>query len=345
MVSKKDWYETQADPTQHKFANEIERLTEKYATKGKDFTKTEQYRGYKSYLDPDPITGAGGVPESRGGGLGAIRENDPVLSAGSEAAQLARENLLYQAGGKRRGNLTAEDIKGINIDLVKEGMTPDDYFRFNQMLYSPNIEEYQKARPVGSGKALGDLMTLASPLKYLAAGVTKAKDTVSDLPYIISSIPGDIMGSEMVESITEDWKGRKKGRGIKGLIDDALNMVGIGNTNKTNEFITRKTDNNTIETQDSSNNTPLETDTEIKTNMMEIKDDKVKVIKLHELTDLKRKRDELFKKITQGNNEAGLYSEWEATVAKINELEEGKLRDFKEGGIASLATGGLLEKE
>ena len=345
MVSKKDWYETQADPTQHKFANEIERLTEKYATKGKDFTKTEQYRGYKSYLDPDPITGAGGVPESRGGGLGAIRENDPVLSAGSEAAQLARENLLYQAGGKRRGNLTAEDIKGINIDLVKEGMTPDDYFRFNQMRYSPNIEEYQKARPVGSGKALGDLMTLASPLKYLAAGVTKAKDTVSDLPYIISNIPGDIMGSEMVEGITEDWKGRKKGGGIHGLIDDALNMVGIGNTNKTNKFITRKTDNNTIETQDSSNNTPLETDTEIKTNMMEIKDDKVKVIKLHELTDLKRKRDELFKKITQGNNEAGLYSEWEATVAKINDLEEGKLQDMKEGGIASLATGGLLEKE
>ena len=54
MVSKKDWYETQADPTQHKFANEIQRLTEKYAAKGKDFTETEQYRGYRGYLDPHP---------------------------------------------------------------------------------------------------------------------------------------------------------------------------------------------------------------------------------------------------------------------------------------------------
>jgi hypothetical protein len=357
MVSKKDWYKTQADPTQHKFSNEIQRLTEKYAAKGKDFTETEQYRGYRDYLDPHPITGAGGVPDSKGGGLGAIRENDPVLSAGSQASQLARENLLYQpggTGGHRRTNLTAEDIKGINIPLVREGLSPEDYFRFNQMLYSPNIEEYEEARPISSGKSLRDIVTMVTPAKYLAAGATKFKDTVSDLPDIISSIPGDIMGSEMVESITEDWKGRKKGRGIKGFVEDALNMVGIGNTKKTNEFITRKTDNNTIETQDSSNdaailedliNTPLGADTEIKTNMMEIKDDKVKVIKLHELTDLKTKRDKLFKKITQGNNEAGLYSEWENTVAKINELEEGKLQDMKEGGIASLATGGLLEKQ
>ena len=164
MVSKRDWYATQADPTTHKFANEIQRLTEKYAAKGKDFTQTEQYRGYKGYLDPDPITGAGGVPESQGGGLGAIRENDAVLSAGSEAAKLARENLLYSPGNKRRSNLTAADIKGINVPLVREGLSPDDYFRFNQMLYSPNIEEYEKARPLASGKTLRDIATgMATP--------------------------------------------------------------------------------------------------------------------------------------------------------------------------------------
>jgi hypothetical protein len=354
MVSKKEWYATQADPTQHKFSNEIQRLTEKYAAKGKDFTETEQYRGYKGYLDPHPITGAGGIVSTKGGGLGAIRENDPVLSAGSQASQLARENLLYQPGGiGRRTNLTAEDIKGINIPLVREGLSPDDYFRFNQMLYSPNIEEYEEARPISSGKSLRDIVTMVTPAKYLAAGATKFKDTVSDLPDIISSVPGDIMGSEMVESIKEDWADRKKGRGIAGFVEDILTTVGIGNTKKTNEFITKKTDNNT-KTQDSSSDaailedlidTPLETDTEIKTNMMEIKDDKVKVIKLHELTDLKTKRDQLFKKITQGNNTQGDYLEWEATVAKINELEEGKLQDMKEGGVASLATGGLLEKE
>ena len=79
--------------------------------------------------------------------------------------------------------------------------------------------------------------------------------------------------------------------------------------------------------------------------MTGIKDNKVKVIKLHELTDLKTKRNELYKKITQGNNTQGDLSEHEATVAKIQELEEGKLQDMKEGGIASLATGGLLEQK
>jgi len=157
-----------------------------------------------------------------------------------------------------------------------------------------------------------------------------------------------------VESIKEDWKGRKKGRGIAGFVEDILTTVGIGNTKKTNEFITRKTDNNTIKTQDSSNdaailedlvNTPLGIE-EIETNMTGIKDNKVQTIKLHELTDLKTKRDKLFKKITQGNNEQGDVSEYDATVAKIQELEaEKNLFSFKEGGIASLATGGLLEQK
>ena len=381
MGEKADWYETQADPTQHKFANEIQRLTEKYAAKGKDFTETEQYRGYKGYLDPDPITGAGGVPESRGGGLGAIRENDPVLSAGSEAAQLARENLLYQAGGKRRGNLTAEDIKGINIDLVKEGMTPDDYFRFNQMLYSPNIEEYQKARPVGSGKALGDLMTLASPLKYLAAGVTKAKDTVSDLPYIISSIPGDIMGSEMVESITEDWKGRKKGRGIAGFVEDILTTVGIGNTKKTNEFIEKQNDvlqyipSNIQDDSPAGSNewiikkSSIQDDSPAGSNERIIKkddDDEKKEIdtdieliknkkRLHYPL-LKGGQPTTHKSLTEIINDPKIYSYIIETAKQQEELENYKARQLeanknklnlqskKKGGIVSLYQGGPLDR-
>jgi len=277
MVSKKDWYETQADPTQHKFANEIQRLTEKYAAKDKDFTKTEQYRGYKGYLDPHPITGAGGIPSTKGGGLGAIREHDPVLSAGSQASQLARENLLYSQGNKRRGNLTAEDIKGINIPLVREGLSDADYFRFNQMLYSPNIKEYEKARRWGSGKGLRDIVTMATPAKYFK----KAAETLGGK---VLEVPEMIMGSKMVEDLKEDWEGRKKGRGLEGaktdigsLVTNILHKVGIGNTKKTNDFI-KKTNNNT-KTQDSSNdaailedliNTPLGIE-EIKTNIQDIK--------------------------------------------------------------------------
>lgn len=48
--SKKDWYRTKGDPTKHKLSNEVDRLTEKYAAKGKDFTQTQQYKGYQDYL-------------------------------------------------------------------------------------------------------------------------------------------------------------------------------------------------------------------------------------------------------------------------------------------------------
>jgi len=240
IISKTDWYETEADSSQHKLANETQRLTEKYAAKGKDFTKTEQYRSMQDYLE--------GVPDTRGGGLGAIRENDPVLSAGSEAAQLARENLLYQADGKRRGNLTAEDIKGINIDLVREGMTPDDYFRFNQMLYSPNIEEYQKARPISSGKSLRDIITMATPAKYIKRAAETIGRTVLDAP-------SDFMDSAMVEGITNTWKGRKKGEGFKGLINNVLQMTGIGNTDQAKKFTNDKvTENIQIDETDQGEN-------------------------------------------------------------------------------------------
>jgi len=319
---------------EHKFAKKLREKQEKADAGDAAAAKylgSQAAQSLRDYLNPDPVTGGGGVPESRGGGLGAVQAHDPVLSAGSEAAQLARENLLYQPGGKRRGNLTAADIKGINIPLVRQGLSGDDYFRFNQMLYSPNIQEYEKARPFSSGKTVRDIVRLATPAKYLGIGANWLKDKAVDAGQAILDAPSNIMDSTMVEAVTEDWESRKKGRGWKGLVEDALNMVGIGNTKKTNEFITKKTDS--------------DTDGEIKTNMEDIKTHKKKTIDLHELTDLKAKRNELYNKITQGGNEPGLMSQYEQITSKILELEQGQLQDFKEGGIASLATGGLLEKE
>ena len=226
---------------EHKFA---EKLREKQEQAAAGDAAAAQYldsgaaQVLRDYLNPDPITGAGGVPESRGGGLGAIRENDPVLSAGSEAAQLARRNLLFDAQGNRRDNLTAEGIKGINIPLMREGLTnPDDYFRFNQMLYSPNIEEYQEARPIGSGKALADIITMVTPAKYLK----KAADTIWQT---VLDAPSDFMGSSMVEEISDHWKGRKKGEGFKGLINNVLQMTGIGNTDQAKKFTKDKVTEN-----------------------------------------------------------------------------------------------------
>ena len=317
---------------EHKFAKKLREKQEKADAGDAAAAKylgSQAAQSLRDYLNPDPVTGGGGVPESRGGGLGAVQAHDPVLSAGSEAAQLARENLLYQPGGKRRGNLTAADIKGINIPLVRQGLSGDDYFRFNQMLYSPNIQEYEKARPFSSGKTVRDIVRLATPAKYLGIGANWLKDKAVDAGYSILDAPSNIMDSTMVEAAKENWQDRKQGRGWKGLVEDALNMVGIGNTKKTNEFIETQTD----------------TDGEIKTNMEDIKTHKKKTIDLHELTDLKAKRNELYNKITQGGNEPGLMAQYEQITSKILELEQGQLQDFKEGGIVSLATGGLLEKE
>jgi len=218
---------------EHKFATKLrekQELADQGDVKAQKYLDSGAAQVLRDYLDPDPITGAGGVPESRGGGLGAIRENDPVLSAGSEAAQLARRNLLFDAQGNRRGNLTAEGIRGINIPLMREGLTnPNDYFRFNQMLYSPNIEEYEKARPISSGKSLRDIITMATPAKYIKKAVETIGQTVLD-------VPERIMGSTMVEEISDHWKGRKKGEGFKGLINNVLQMTGIGTTDQAKKF-------------------------------------------------------------------------------------------------------------
>ena len=90
--SKKDWYRTKGDPTKHKLSNEVDRLTEKYAAKGKDFTQTQQYKGYQDYLD--------GVWANRGGNMGArdsgygsnftLDTTDPAALE----AQRERENVL-----------------------------------------------------------------------------------------------------------------------------------------------------------------------------------------------------------------------------------------------------------
>ena len=183
------------------------------------------------------------------------------------------------------------------------------------------------------GAGIEGVFTGLTPLKYAKMLGEKLGNTALD-------VGSNIMDSSMMEAVKEDWRGRKKGKGLKGFIEDVLTTVGIGNTKKTNEFITKKTDSDNeliVRTTD--------TDGEIKTNMEDIKTDKKKTIDLHQLTDLKAKRNELFTKITQGGNEPGLMEQYEQITSKILELEQGQLQDFKEGGIASLATGGLLEKE
>ena len=51
------------------------------------------------------------------------------------------------------------------------------------------------------------------------------------------------------------------------------------------------------------------------------------------------------KKIRSGQGYDGIFKEYEDIQAQIWELEQGKLQNMKEGGIATLATGGFLEEQ
>ena len=220
----------------HPFANEIERLTEKYADKGKDFTQTSQFKVYQDYLNPDKdVAAGGGVPASRipnlpGVGLGAILENDPVFLSGNTEADEYRKSLIYEPGDKPGTwsdvlkKLTVEDIKGINTNLAWGGLreNPSDYMRFNQMLYSPNMEAYKAARPFQSGDFLTTIMEnvlLPAPVKWgieTLSNVGKgAYDYVTDdLSYDLGSVietgvkPVNWLAEE-IEKIRLKLKGNK----------------------------------------------------------------------------------------------------------------------------------------
>ena len=154
--SKKEWYAEKGDPTQHKTVNEIDRLTEKWASKGKDFTKTQQYKGMQNQLF--------GISANRGGYRGKIWDDDPTLNTGNKIGDDYRRSVLNAV--KYSG---AEGIKKINPQTIRLGLEndPDQFFRFNQQLMEANPVAYETARPVSSGKAGRDIIGLTGPGRIL----------------------------------------------------------------------------------------------------------------------------------------------------------------------------------
>ncbi len=155
---------------QHKLRTQLDRLRAKY---GDDFANTSQGQQLLSYLS--------GVSVNKGGGMGAP---DPTFGTGvtiqDTAAQQARLNVLQQM----QGNLTMpgtpahslpgnyETIQGLDTNLLREGLTPAQYFNFNQQLMQANVPAYQQARPFSSGYAFPKLLqTAVSPLSAIGGGI------------------------------------------------------------------------------------------------------------------------------------------------------------------------------
>ena len=178
-------------------------------------------------------------------------------------AKLIDETWIPE-GWTRTGSKTWTDPNDPNLWRDIKGLNPLTDFQnpgvYNLEEHGGGLAQFPKFKEGWAQDELGikdwgagieGLFTGLTPLKYAKMLGKKVKDTALD-------VGSNIMDSSMMEAVKEDWRGRKKGKGLKGFIEDVLTTVGIGNTKKTNEFITKKTDN------------------EIKTNMTGIKEDKIR---------------------------------------------------------------------
>jgi hypothetical protein len=189
--SKKEWYTAKGGSGHDNYlANEVDRLTEKYQNKGKDFTSTVQYRSMQDYLD--------GVPNVRGGNLGrrdhTYGGDFKVDESNFEHMQAQRErdnvlNMLSGVGGLNKPGTTRpmsleEKVSFMdNLDpkKLRTGLTGDQYSNFRQQMYNADIPAYQKAFPWSSGHAVTTLMEnlfVPAPLKI---GASIAENFVNPL--------------------------------------------------------------------------------------------------------------------------------------------------------------------
>ena len=263
--------------------------------------------------------------------------NERIIA--QNAKRRAVEEAFHRKGNVNKSDFTGKvegsGIFGTNIGAkysgkpkLREGLTSDEYHNWMRKLNKINPPMMEQLFPWGSGKTARNIVTMATPAKYLGIGANWFKDQAMDIGSNLKDLATE---STMVQNISEDWKNRKKGDGLGGFVEDALNMVGIGNTEKTNEFIETQTD----------------TDGEIKTNMLDIKSDKKNTLDSQALDELINQRDSLWQQIQAGNNSSGLYLQFKAIDNEIQRSlnkDRGKLQNMKKGGIVSLMAGGFNGK-
>jgi len=145
------------DPRSSNLRNQFDYLSDKYYGGSKeDFAKTSQGQVLLNYLS--------GVPATKGGFLGGdLDVGDRIL----ESDKVSDENkkILKQAFF---GNVDAIKNLGTNEDILKQLrnqpeinrtglLTSPEYQRLNQLILNIQPDAYAKARPIQSGKGLGQL--------------------------------------------------------------------------------------------------------------------------------------------------------------------------------------------
>ena len=167
-----------------------EYLKEKY---GPNWLNTTQAKSIEGYLS--------GVPVERGGGLGAQDKNYGLTGDEAEEfqsklllsdkfmdAENYRQRVLNQFSGKLgtigSDFVSSDFIKNLDTKRLREGLTPQQFFNFNQQLMAADPtagnQTYKDARPFSSGAGLGALaerfMPGATAISSFAGGLFPERD-------------------------------------------------------------------------------------------------------------------------------------------------------------------------
>jgi len=152
---------------QSKQRTQLDRLTAKY---GEGFRDTSQGKMLQDYLD--------GVSVNRGGNMGADNDSFYDTGIGNEAADSYRKSLTNRPMGP--GYNREELITGINTDLARQGLSSDDYYKFNQTLREQDAGAYDAARPFSSGQTARNFAQLMPGLGMASRGIKSIYDTGKD---------------------------------------------------------------------------------------------------------------------------------------------------------------------
>jgi hypothetical protein len=158
---------------QHKLAAQLERIT----AKGKG--DTEQARYLQDYLS--------GVSRERGGTRGEEYSNRSIIDDFSgnkkkkyRQAEEYRKHFLDTID-QETGAGGISNLRNMDFDTARYGLTSPEYFAYNQQLMDANPELYQQARPVSSG-ALGEAaMNFVPGVGWVKRGLESVTDKVMDI--------------------------------------------------------------------------------------------------------------------------------------------------------------------
>jgi hypothetical protein len=224
------------EDNQHKFAK---KLDEKKALAAQGDEKAQKY--LESSAAKVLVDYLEGVPDSRGGTLGRVTDNDSSFSSGDAEGDKYRKEFYEGAGGKGSNYL-----KGINTVLARQGLSGDDYFNYRQQLYSQDPEAYKKAFPGSSGQLLQKLVQVATPgLNWINAiknGITntsQAKNFTNE--DVVESTQLDDNQEDMIDTSIVD---------IKQTNENKINAI---NAEKANLDVIKANENITVPNLDNTN--------------------------------------------------------------------------------------------